>query len=75
MSNRLRNNFTSGAAVSRAVPIAVPVAQASMAPATEAAHAGPAEAVRAVLRLHAAPHGSARSVHAFILFLDWFGEP
>lgn len=37
--------------------------------------AAAANAVQAGHDVHAAPHGTSRSVHAFIVFLDWFGEP
>ena len=73
LSKRLRVNFTSGAAAVQAVTAttAAPVtAVHESAPAVRAA-----SHLRAALRLRAAPHGTSRSVHAFILFLDWFGEP
>ncbi len=74
LSKRLRANFTSGAMAVRAATAV------TAAPATAVHEAAPAVRVapeiRAALRLRSAPHGaSTRSVHAFILFLDWFGEP
>lgn len=73
LSKRLRVNFTSGAMAVRAataVTAAPAIAVHAAAPAVRAA-----PHLRAALRLRAAPHGTSRSVHAFILFLDWFGEP